>query len=333
MTDMIDQIRDLPSQLEWAASLEAPAIGTYSEVLCVGMGGSGIAGDYASALVEPFGTRLTVHKGYGPLPPWADRVRPLVIASSYSGNTEETLDFARVAQEHGLPIATVTTGGKLGEMSTRHGWPSIEVPSGMQPRAAVGYMFGAVVRILEGAHSIDDQRLSFVEAISLTRESLVEGSGRWGEASRVAEGLAGRVPVIYGGGPVSGAAAQRWKTQINENAKVPAWWSVLPELDHNELVGWEGLADVSREHIGIVALSDRDDHDRIRARLAHTSALTEDAVPWVATVGSSGTSVLARLMSLTVVGDLVSWMIAKAAGTDPVPVATIERLKQLLSED
>lgn len=333
MTDMLDQIRSLPSQLEWAASLRAPSIGTYSEVLCVGMGGSGIAGDYAAALVEPLGTRLTVHKGYGPLPPWADRVRPLVIASSYSGNTEETLDFVRVAQEHGLPIATVTTGGKLGEMTARHRWPSIEVPAGMQPRAAAGYMIGAVVRILEGAHAIDDQRLAFVETISQTRESSTEGSGRWDEASRIAEALRGRIPIVYGGGPVSVAVARRWKTQINENAKMPAWWSALPELDHNELAGWETLVDVTREHVGIVALSDRDDHDRVGARLAHTAALTEDAVPWVATVRSGGTSVMARLLSLTVVGDLVSWMMAESAGVDPVPVTSIERLKKLLSED
>lgn len=333
MADMLEQIRSLGSQLRWAAALDAPAIGTYSEVLCVGMGGSGIAGDYAAALVGPFGTRLTVHKGYGPLPPWADRVRPLVIASSYSGNTEETLDFTLAAQEHGLPIATVTTGGRLGEMTQRYHWPTIEVPEGLQPRAAVGYMFGAVVRILEGAHAVDDQRLSFVEAIRVAEESIAEGGDRWAEASQIAAGLQGRIPIIYGGGPLSGAVAQRWKTQINENAKMPSWWSLLPELDHNELAGWETMPQKTAEHLGVVALVDRDDHDRIGARLAHTSALTEDAVPWVGRVQSSGTSVLARLVSLTVSGDLVSWMLADGAGVDPVPVARIEQLKKLLSKD
>ena len=330
---MLEQIRSLGDQLEWASALKAPSIGTYSEVVCVGMGGSGIAGDYAAALAVPFGTRLTVHKGYGPLPPWAVRVRPFVIASSYSGNTEETLDFVLAAQEHGLPIATVTTGGRLAELTARHGWPTIEVPGGMQPRAAVGYMFGSVVRLLEGAHAIDDQRLSFVEAVKIARESASEEGPRWAESAEIAKSLKDRISIIYGGGPVSSAAAQRWKTQINENSKMPAWWSVLPELDHNELAGWEALPEKTKEHFAIVALTDRDDPDRIGPRLAHTSALTEDAVPWVARVQSSGTSVLARLISLTVAGDLVSWMLAGEAGVDPVPVVRIERLKGLLSKD
>ncbi|MDX1468520.1 MAG: bifunctional phosphoglucose/phosphomannose isomerase [Acidimicrobiia bacterium] len=330
---MLAQIRSLGDQLEWAAALDAPGIGTYSEVLCVGMGGSGIAGDYAAALAVPFGTRLTVHKAYGPLPPWAVRVRPFVIASSYSGNTEETLDFVLAAQEHGLPIATVTTGGRLGELTERYRWPTIQVPGGMQPRAAIGYMFGAVIRLLEGAHAIDDQRLSFVEAISLARQSVAEDGPRWSQAEDIAEGLKDRISIIYGGGPVSSAVAQRWKTQINENSKMPAWWSVLPELDHNEVAGWEAMPEKTKESLAIVGLTDRDDHDRIGPRLAHTAALTEDAVPWVARVQSTGTSVLARLVSLTVTGDLVSWMLAGKAGVDPVPVVRIERLKKLLSED
>ncbi len=232
-----------------------------------------------------------------------------------------------------MPIASVTTGGRLGELTDRHGWPSIEVPAGLQPRAAVGYMFGAVVRLLEGAHAVDDQRLAFVEAIDLARESLAEGSDRWAEAEEIASGLSERIPIIYGGGSLSGAVAQRWKTQINENSKKPAWWSILPELDHNELAGWESMADMTSEHLGIVALTDRDDHERVGARLTHTSALTEDAVPWVARVRSSGTSALARLTSLTISGDLVSWMLARDAGVDPVPVARIERLKELLRDE
>lgn len=333
MSEMLDQIQSLGEQLRWANRLQAPSIGTYSEVLCAGMGGSGIAGDYAGAVAVPFGTRVTVHKGYGPIPPWAVRQRPLVIAASYSGNTEETLDFTLSAYESGLPIATITTGGRLGELTAEHRWPTIEVPSGMQPRAAVGYMVGAALTALWGAHAIDDQRLSFVEAAGIADEATTEGSESWVLAREIADSLAGRIPIVYGGGPVSSAVAQRWKTQINENVKSPAWWSVLPELDHNEVTGWETMPEKTREHLAIVALTDRSDHDRIRHRLAHTRSLTEDAVPWVAEVGSTGTSVLARLISLTVVGDLVSWMMAEAAGVDPVPVATIENLKRLLAKD
>ena len=333
MSEMLDQIQSLGSQLRWATKIETPSIGTSSEVLYAGMGGSGIAGDYLGAIAEPFGTRVTVHKGYSPVPLWAVRQRPLVLAASYSGNTEETLDFAVAAHESGLPVATITTGGRLGELSNKHKWPSVRVPSGTQPRAAAGYMVGAALRVLESAYAVDDQRLNFAEAADLADDALAEGSTEWAQAGAIATSLGGRIPIIYGGGPVSGVVAQRWKTQINENAKVPAWYSLLPELDHNEITGWETLTALTAKSLGIVALRDRSDHDRIDPRLAHTSALTENAVPWVGEVTSSGISILARLISLTTVGDLVSWMLAEKAGVDPVPVITIEKLKKLLVED
>lgn len=333
MTDMLEQIRSLGDQLRWAASQSAPGLGTHSDVYFAGMGGSGIAGDYATAVAVPFGTRVTVQKGYGPLPPWTIRQRPLVIAASYSGNTEETLSVAEAAFEKGLPTVVITTGGTLGELAKRRSWPVMPVPAGLQPRAAAGYMVGATLKVLESARAIDDQTFHFDEAARLADEAVDEGSLRWNLAREIADRLAGRITIVYGGGPVSAVVAQRWKTQINENAKMPAWWSSLPELDHNEIVGWEALPGLTRDNVGVVALTDRSDHPRIRARLDHTAALTADAVPWVGEVAAEGVSVLARLVSLTVVGDLVSWMLADSAGVDPVPVATIEKLKKLLVEE
>jgi glucose/mannose-6-phosphate isomerase len=332
MSEMIEQIRSLGDQLRWAAEVEPPHIGTFSEVLYAGMGGSGIAGDYAGSIAAPVGTRIHVHKGYGPVPEWASRVRPLVIAASYSGNTEETIDLVSAAAESGLPVATVTTGGRLAELTSTHKWPTIAVPAGFQPRAAAGYMIGAVVRLLEGAKSLDDHRLAFAEAADLSDSMMEEGSEAWRQAEEIAAALEGRIPIIYGGGPVSSVVAQRWKTQVNENAKVPAWYSTLPELDHNEIVGWETLPQLTSEKMGVVVLTDQSDHDRVRARIGHTRTLTQDAVPWVGDVASRGTSRLARLISLTVVGDLVSWMLAERLGVDPTPVVTIEKLKKLLVE-
>lgn len=333
MSEMLGQIETLGDQLRWAAELEPPPSGTHSEVLYVGMGGSGVAGDYARAIAGPSGTRVSVHKSYGPVPAWAQRVRPLVIAASYSGNTEETLDFAKSAQDTGLTVATVTTGGRLGELSEEHGWTSIAVPSGLQPRAAAGYMIGAVIKILEGARAIDDQRLALRDTIDLVDRALTEGSSRWEQAQALAEAASGRIPIIYGGGPVTVPVAQRWKTQVNENAKIPAWSSALPELDHNELVGWETMPEMTSEHLGIIALTDRDDPDRVADRFEFTRELTEDAVPWLGQVSSEGTSTLARLISLTVVGDLFSYFVAEGAGVDPLPVQTIEKLKKLLAKE
>src|SRR5918996_2913461 len=131
MTDMLSQIRDLPAQLQWTSTIDVPSLGTYPEVLCVGMGGSGISGDYAAAIAGPFGTRVSVHKGYGPVPPWAIRVRPLVVAVSYSGNTEETLDFAVSARDSGMPVAAVTTRGRAWGMAEKGKLPTVGGSSGL----------------------------------------------------------------------------------------------------------------------------------------------------------------------------------------------------------
>jgi glucose/mannose-6-phosphate isomerase len=301
--------------------------------MIVGMGGSGIAGNFAAAVGEGTGSRITVHKGYGPPPAWILRNRPLVIGVSYSGNTEETVDFVSEAHEMGSPVVTVTTGGRMKELSGQYRWPIVDVPGGLQPRAAIGYLFGAVMAVLETAGANDDQTLNLVEAADVVDRATADGSKEWDQSDQLAEQLAGKIPIVYGGGPISGAAAQRWKTQINENAKTPAWWSNLPELDHNELVGWESMAGLTKDNLTVVPLTDRSDHERIGLRFAHSRALTEHAVLWTEAVGSVGTSPLARLMSLTAIGDLVSWKLAKNAGVDPTPVTTIEELKSLLAED
>ena len=333
MSEMLDMIRTLGDQIRWARDLEVPDLPANHEILVGGMGGSGIAGDFGAALVTGTVGRVAVHKGYSPLPGWAQRVKPTVIAASYSGNTEETLDLVEAAAVAGLPIVTVTTGGRLAELSARNAWPTIAVPVGLQPRAAVGYLAGALARLLNTLGIVPDQTAALDEAADLVDAATTEGSEPWDMAQSLAKELVGRVTVVYGGGPISSTAAQRWKTQINENAKMPAWWSVFPELDHNEIVGWETLPSMTRESIGVVALTDVADHERVRARLEHTSQLTEFAVPWLAEVSARGESELARLMSLTVSGDLVSYMLAGEAGVDPVPVETIEKLKKLLVKD
>lgn len=333
MSDMLEQIRTLGDQLRWARDLESPELTPNPEVLVGGMGGSGIAGDYGAALAGPTQGRVSVQKGYGPLPGWVRRSRPTVIAASYSGNTEETLDLVGAAAEEDLPIVTITTGGRLAELTSENGWPGITVPSGMQPRAAVGYMAGAVARSLTALGILPDQGAPLAEAADLADSAATEGSETWDMAHRLAVDLVGKVAIVYGGGAISSTAAQRWKTQINENAKMPAWWSAFPELDHNEIVGWETLPETTRDLLGVIALVDEGDHPRVASRLSHTSALTESAVPWLAEVRAKGDSELARLTSLTVCGDLVSYLLAIEAGVDPVPVETIEKLKELLAKD
>lgn len=333
MSDMLEMIQSLGTQLRWAAELDVPDIGDHEEFVIAGMGGSGIAGNYVAAVTRDAPVRAVGHKDYAPLPGWVDRTPPLIVGVSYSGNTEETLSVVSDASQRGLPVVALTTGGRLEELASDNSWPLIKIPGGIQPRAALGYLFGSALRVVGRASGYSDFVSDLDEASGVADAISAEDSEGWNQATAIAAELADRSTIVYGGGAISGTAAQRWKTQINENAKMPAWWSVLPELDHNEVVSWETLPELTRESLSIVGLTDQSDHDRVAGRYRHTRALTEDAVPWVDLVSSRGESPTARIISLTSVGDLVSWMLAVNAGVDPVPVGTIENLKKLLVED
>lgn len=333
MADMLTMIRSLGAQLRWAADLIVPEVPPHEDFVIAGMGGSGISGDFVAAVVNDSSLRVVGHKNYAPLPGWVSRVRPLVVGVSFSGNTEETLSVVDQAKDLDLALVALTTGGALKDRASGEGWPTVDIPSGIQPRAALGYLFGATLRVVGASSGHSDFVADLTEAAEMADEITTEGSTAWVEAERLSASLVNRASIIYGGGAISGTAAQRWKTQINENAKMPAWWSVLPELDHNEIVSWETLPDMTNETLAIVGLSDDSDAARVSARYRHTRKLTEYAVPWAGHVKSTGRSAAARIISLTAVGDLVSWMLAVNAGVDPVPVGTIEELKKLLVED
>lgn len=333
MPDMLTMIKSLGSQLRWAADLDVPEIAHHEDFVIAGMGGSGISGDYVAAVVNDSPLRAVGHKNYAPLPGWVSRIRPLVVGVSFSGNTEETLSVVDEAKDLDLSLVALTTGGALKDRASGGGWPTVDLPAGIQPRAALGYLFGAALRVVGASSGLSDFVADLNEAAEVADEITTEGSTAWIDAEKLAGSLESRASIVYGGGAISGTAAQRWKTQINENAKMPAWWSVLPELDHNEIVSWETLPEMTGQTLAIVGLSDDSDAARVSERYRHTRNLTEYAVPWVGNVQSKGRSAAARIISLTAVGDLVSWMLAVNAGVDPVPVGTIEKLKKLLVED
>ncbi len=330
MTSMRELIGQLPDQLRWAARVDIPEVPAADEALVAGMGGSGIAGTIASVIAESAGRRVTVHKSYG-IPGWAARHRPLMVAVSHSGNTEECLSAVEGAAAAGLDMAAVTTGGVLGARAAGEGWPVLMPEPMPQPRAAVGNLAGGALRILEAAGILPPQSADLEEAADVV-EMLLDGVGP-ALAADLADALDGRVTVIYGGAGIGEVAASRWKAQINENGKAPAYWSVLPELDHNEIVGWTAWPGLSADAVGIVWLHDPGDHPRIVLRSKITRELIEDGTGIAGEVVSTGTSALARLFSLMVVGDLVSVAIAERAGTDPVPVTVIENLKQRLAQE
>jgi glucose/mannose-6-phosphate isomerase len=298
-------------------------------VVC-GMGGSAIGGDLAAAVLGDRATRpLRTVRDYA-LEPWAGP-DTMVLCSSYSGNTEETLACFEAAGIVGAPRVVATTGGALAEAARAEDVPVIGVPSGMQPRAAVIYM---TLAALECAAICGAGPALHTEIDSATRllERLAE---RWGpdapedsQAKALARELQGRLPVIVGSGPTI-APAMRWKTQLNENPEVPAYVSQLPEGSHNEIVGWRRAAQIAP--VSAVLLGDSDQHPRLRHRVKLTCAEIERSGGRVARVESEGETRLERVLSLVFLGDLVSVYLAALDGVDPTPVAAIDRLKAELA--
>jgi glucose/mannose-6-phosphate isomerase len=298
-------------------------------VVC-GMGGSAIGGDLArSAIGSRARLPLRVVRGYE-LVPWM-AADALVVCASYSGNTEETLACWQAAGEIGAPRVAVTTGGELARLAREVGAPVIGVPSGMQPRAAVAYMTVATLECAAAA-GVSESLRPEVEAAGTLLTQLVD---EWGpdaapdsQAKSLARALDGTIPVVYGGGITAGVAG-RWKTQINENAKSPGYAAVLPEADHNDIVGWERAPGLAR--MSAIFLDDDGIHPRIRRRIELTARLVADGAVTVQTLRARGQSAVERIMSLVLLGDVVTVYMAVLAGVDPTPVEVLERLKGQLA--
>jgi glucose/mannose-6-phosphate isomerase len=299
-------------------------------VVC-GMGGSAIGGDLAAAALGDRATRpITTVRGYA-LESWTGP-DSLVLCASYSGDTEETLACFEAAGAAGAGRVALTTGGKLAEAAREEGVPVIGVPAGMQPRAAVLYMIvgtlecAAVCGAAPGLHSEIDTAAALLER-------LVE---EWGpdapedsRAKAIARALQGTLPVVHGADPTA-ASARRWRTQLNENAKAAAFGSELPEANHNEVCGWERGPAVAP--LCAVFLVDPDQHPRIHRRIELTAAEVERAGAPVLRVEARGDTRLERVLSLVLLGDLVSVYLAALDGVDPTPVEPIERFKAALAK-
>jgi glucose/mannose-6-phosphate isomerase len=303
----------------------------HESLLVCGMGGSAVGGDLAIAAL---GDRLTrpmfTVRGYE-LPPWATP-GAVALCSSYSGDTEETLACYEAAGALGAVRVTATTNGRLAELARADGVPVIGLPAGLQPRAAVAYMLVCSLEVAAACGAAPRIRTEIDASTAL----LTELNAEWGPdagsdslAWQIAEQAQNGAVCIYGAGPTS-AAAYRWKCQINENSKLPAFAADLPEADHNEIVGWEGAPAAGK--FLAVFLEDPDQHPRTRSRIELTRELIEPQAAGTLLIESRGDSPLARLLSLVLLGDLVSIYTAVLRGVDPAPVEVIDRLKQALAE-
>jgi glucose/mannose-6-phosphate isomerase len=318
--DVLDQHLQLGDALWRFESAAVPALDSPGGLVVCGMGGSAIGGDLAAAVIGARALRplrtvrdYALPAGIGP--------ETLVLAASYSGNTEETLACFEAAGDAGAPRVALTTGGKLGEAARDGGVPVVGVPSGMQPRAAVVYMVVGVLGCAAACGVAPSLRDEVEGAAGLLRR-LGDDESR---ARELAAALQGQVPVIFGGGATA-PVALRWKTQVNENAKRPAFAAVLPEADHNEICAWERPGDLAA-----VFLEEPGQDARLGARVDATAEIVGAAGAPVLRVEAQGETAFERVMSLVMLGDLVSLHLAQLDGTDPTPVEPIERLKARLA--
>ena len=304
---------------------------TPAGLVVAGMGGSAIGGALARAAMGDHASRpIFVTRAYG-LPPWTTP-DTMVLCSSYSVETEETLACYESAGALGAKRTVVTTGGRLAEMAREDGVPVIPLPGGFQPRAAVAY--GIVASLEVAALCGAGPRLtSEIDVAASHTEHLV---AEWGPdapedslAKTIARGLLGTTPVIAGAG-LTNPIAYRWKTQFNENAKQPAFSSELPELDHNEIVGWEGARELGR--FSAVFLDDSDAHPRVKERMELTERLIADNAAASFHLETRGQTAIERVISLMLLGDLVSIYLAALRGVDPGPVKVLDELKAALAE-
>jgi glucose/mannose-6-phosphate isomerase len=337
---MYDAVARFPDQVRNAIDIgEKLAIepGQYRDIrrimLC-GMGGSAIGGDLARTLLQnrlPY--PMHIWRSYD-LPAYVG-AETLVIASSYSGTTEETLAAFDRARNVRAKIFALTTGGLLGELCEQYDIPMARLQGGLQPRAALGYSFVPLMLFLQrielSPYDADDFK-SLADFLESRGEKLIFESGSDDNpAKQLALQLYGRIPIIYTGPELTDAVGTRIKGQICENAKMPAFANYFPEFNHNELVGWK-LISAIRDFLRVLILRDQDDHPRISARMDIVKKIIGEENVKVTEIHSEGRNRLERMMSLVQFGDFMSVYLAALNKVDPTPVSVIDSLKEQLGK-
>jgi glucose/mannose-6-phosphate isomerase len=336
VSSMLERVAELPQQLRLArriaAATELPARYRQARVVVVlGMGGSAIGADLvAAAAGSRLRVPLVVQRDYE-LPGWADE-HTLIIAASHSGETAETLAAAGEALGRDLPLAVVSTGGALAELAVERRLPLLRYRGPAQPRAAIGFGVGLLHELLDTAGLLErpdsiGEAADEVEAL-LERNAPSVPTAR-NEAKQLAWGIFGRIPIMYGAGPMA-AVARRWKTQFNENTKAWAMWEPMPEANHNAIEGSLNPRELS-DALYLVELRSHDELSEIGARYAAVAELLGERATNRSTVWATGATPLAQVLSTVALGDLVTVYLAILYQTDPTPVTLLSMLKERLA--
>ncbi|MBN2072814.1 MAG: bifunctional phosphoglucose/phosphomannose isomerase [Actinobacteria bacterium] len=306
----------------------------FSGVAILGMGGSGFSGDIIKELVrDEIKVPVEVVKGYN-LPACVTEDW-LVVPVSYSGNTEETISAASEAILRNCSMMILCSGGKLEALAREKGLVMIKIPSGLQPRGAIGYIFFPVYLALGIMGLVRIPADEIEEALALVKEKAAlynrNTESSRNPAKKIALAAQGLIPIVYGTEGILSAVAYRLKCEFNENSKTPGWCNTFPELNHNETVGWENLKNITRNFI-IIAFRDPGETIRMKTRMDVTLKQVKENVSAILEIPVEGKSRLARTLFALYLGDIASVYLALLYGTDPTPVYKIESLKAELAK-
>ena len=300
-----------------------------TNVVYSGMGGSALQAELATTFPQlkvPF----VISKGYE-VPDFVSK-NTLVIAGSYSGNTEETLSALAQARERGAMIAVLTGGGKLLADAQAHGDEFVQIPKAVQPRMAVFYAYRALVELLAGYGLVPAATLDELRAAGEHLQNAVQA---WqanvptadNPAKQLAKQLVGKTPIVYSGQRMA-PAAYKWKISFNESSKNTSWCGTLPEFDHNEFMGWSSHP--VEKPFAVLDLVSSHEHPRVLQRFEIGDRLLSGKRPKAITIEAQGSSELEHLLYLVLLGDFVSLYLGILNGVDPSPVELVERLKKEL---
>lgn len=299
-------------------------------IIIIGMGASAIGGEVLKDWLNQLPIPIQVCREYQ-LPAYADK-DTLVFAVSYSGNTEETLSAFLDAVKRGCMIIAITSGGHLLSFAEKMGIPHVTVPSGMAPRAAIANLFFPLPILMEKMGIIKNVNEELEETIQvlegLSRETAPQVAAENNPSKKLAVELNGAIPVVYGFRQY-GVIANRLKAQFNENTKIPCKYDVFPELNHNEVMGWEAPETLTKQFT-IVLIRDPDEPPEIRHKIEATKRFALNKTRRILEIHSRGKSPLAKMFSAMHIGDLASVYLAILQGTDPTPVETITKIKKEL---
>jgi len=332
---MLDTVERMPDQMEDALGLMEGIEGKegISNVIISGMGGSAISGDMVQAWLKG-STQIPIYvnRDYD-IPAWIGE-KTLAIFISYSGNTEETLSAFEKAMSKKSICVGISSGGILEEKCKERGCIHIKVPRGYQPRAAIAYLLVPTIAILRAFKVITERSFSELKDAIMTLKSMKREIGKIrkekdNKAKQIAREIHGTFPHIYGWSYLA-PVARRWRTQLNENSKIIAREDLIPECNHNDIVGWSANREISKISSCII-LRDKNEPEKIKKRIEFMKEIFKEGGAKVIEVEAIGRRKLSKMLSLLYMGDLVSCYLAIIRGIDPTPVTVISRLKEELS--